>query len=164
MLDAAEPDGPGARPDGPGDLPVEGVAPDVGGVADHVAADTFDHRGKVKCGSLVCILPSRVCCARSPAEGGKGPECKTPAACMLFSALACDGPEDCSKGQVCCGASTSGIDAIIALCFGNCSASNARILCHTAADCPSGFKKCCSTKFSGGTLPVQYCEKGSTCP
>jgi len=145
--DVLKGDGPGAKSEG-------------GGSKDTIKADTFNHQGKVKCGPLVCTLPAKVCCAKLPSAGGKGPQCTSPAACMMASALACDGPEDCSKGNVCCGASTAGVDAILALCNATCPAPNGKVLCHSLSDCPSGFKNCCTKHVSGGTLPIKYCATG----
>ena len=91
--------------------------------------------GKITCGSASCdISLGQKCCTESYGSYSDQ-HCAT--SCS-YTAIACDGPEDCS-GHACCGIfggwSCSGTNA--------CSATQLQ-LCHTSLDCPQASPYCCA--------------------
>jgi hypothetical protein len=82
---------------------------------------------------LSCGLATHNCCVNTTG-GNNSNSCRTQA-CSGFGIeeATCDGPEDCSGGQLCCfndGATS---------CENSCN-NNAARLCHTDADCPNGLE------------------------
>lgn len=109
----------------------------------------------VTCGTLTCFSP-QICCIGF--AGGASYDCTTPEACTGLKAKAfCDGPEDCTSGQVCCASFPSG-DACKAAC-----ASGDSQLCHTDGDCKSG-QTCKGCASPGGGPTVSVCVTGGACP
>ena len=53
--------------------------------------------GTIACGNASCSVPGSKCCAGSPATG-----CQSTSADCPDVEIRCDGPEDCSGGQICC--------------------------------------------------------------
>src|SRR5262249_19270467 len=100
-------------------------------------AGEFDGPG---CG---CAIGDAACLG---CMGSSGPcfSCGGPMGCGEghFVVQACDGPEDCMPGQVCCGVSC--VDA--AMCSGE-------IACHKAADCPAN-QACCNGSFLSRCKPM----------
>jgi len=76
-----------------------------------------------------------VCCVSSPATQSTAGHCCEVTACAEV-AFQCDGPEDCTGGQVCCGIgySTSCMEE------GECFGANAFLLCRTNDDCRIGMQ------------------------
>jgi hypothetical protein len=109
-----------STPNGPPDL---GVGPG-GGTGDPDA-------GAVACGMQTCATPN-VCCATLLHA-----TCIAPGAqCLGGQTVACDGPEDCQDGDVCC-SGTFGTS-----CQHQCLGE---IRCHTADDCDGNNAHCCPT-------------------
>lgn len=83
---------------------------------------------------LVACAPGQVCCFDEvlPSEDHCGSECD-PDAAYTF---ACDGPQDCEAGSVCC-ASKSGSMVIGIGCVAGCASPNIE-LCESTADCTNG--------------------------
>ncbi len=108
----------------------------------------------VFCGSMTCIAPDSECCATQTLM------CQSPNAGCNGAAFDCDGPEDCSNGDICCGG--TGGSACTPLGGGGCQGGDVP-LCHTLDDCPKtngGFVACCPSP-QGGHL--HFCSK-NTCP
>ena len=102
--------------------------------------------GVVPCGDAECDLSTSVCCV-----GLGGQQCA--ASCGAFEApQACDGPEDCGDGQVCCVGFPSG-----AGCKASCGPSD-QTLCHDDGDC-SGENSCNACSFPGSP-PTNVCNTG----
>ena len=95
----------------------------------------------VMCGAAVCS-GTDVCCVTRPAGGMMiNTACSTAAACNanMGAPLMCDGPEDCTGGQACCGAFAGGMASASCSDPSVCAAYGT--LCHTMADCP-GTQMC----------------------
>ena len=70
-------------------------------------------------------------------------------------AFACDGPEDCSAGQVCCGSVLMGVLEYVH-CKASCDDTVSPHLCHAKPDCPNQLPYCCpSTRWTTG---ISYME------
>lgn len=89
-----------------------------------------------------CRLGSEICCVRSLAvdtciPAGQSCTCDLPD-CDVID-VACDGPEDCDAGQVCCG-TLFGASYRSFACAANCDyRTTQRIACHQENDeCPAG--------------------------
>jgi hypothetical protein len=82
-------------------------------------------------GGEVCCIPP------SPAPGATG-ACTAMTACADV-AFACDGPEDCAAGEVCCAKGYAAQCVAEADCFG----VDAYVLCHADADCESKLGTTC---------------------
>ena len=109
--------------------------------------------GEVACGASTCDVTTSVCCI-----GLAGAECIEGDTCAAFSAAQlCDGPEDCSAGEICCVGFPNG-----ASCTANADcASGQNELCHQDSDCRQG-ELCLSCNPPGSPDPVNLC--GATCP
>lgn len=86
--------------------------------------------------------------------------------CQQFDLpLRCDGPEDCTGGNVCC--VVSGLPPVnecrpAAMCEGSGSLQEPLRICNTSADCPAG-SGCCESATLRGLLPalmVGACVQG----
>jgi hypothetical protein len=78
---------------GTGGMPMGGTGGTGGGTTDQV----------VHCGSSACTVPNNYCC-QYVVSAGYSPTClSTGQPCNQGSEAYCDGPEDCSAGDVCCG-------------------------------------------------------------
>jgi hypothetical protein len=106
--------------------------------------------GSIVCGATTCSS-GQICCATF--TGGMVVQtCQSATAtCMGGATLTCDGPEDCTGGQVCCGmrSPTGGTTACVdaAMCtFGR--------LCHATTDC-TGTDMCCP--FMGLSVCAPRC-------
>ena len=104
---------------------------------------------QVVCSGAQCGA-SEVCCALN-AEKWSSAGCR-PAGGCADRELACDGPEDCPKGQSCCaeiGATPPGLQG--AHCATTCP-KLANALCHTPADC--GGNPCNAFDTAAGDFPT----------
>jgi len=84
-----------------------------------------------------CTPPEACCLPSSPTAADVG-ACSEAASCagLLF---ACDGPEDCSSDEVCCGKGQGSQCTTETDCFG----IDAYVLCHEDAHCESKVGKTC---------------------
>jgi hypothetical protein len=155
-------DGGGGGTDGGGGGTDSGVVGDDGGIVLMDGGGSTDGGGTVgiACMGMTCDATTEQCCVTMSSGGAMGACIARDATCM--GAVAdCDGPEDCSGGDVCCarvglgGASTTCEAA--AMCtpgsFGPFE------LCHAPADCTDDMDMCCPVMrfgFSGA-----YC--GAMC-
>jgi hypothetical protein len=91
--------------------------------------------GRITCGSTTCnISAGQKCCTESYGSYS-GQRC---ASSCSYTAIACDGPEDCG-GKACCGIFGGwGCSSVTA-----CSTTQLQ-LCHTSADCPVASPYCCA--------------------
>ena len=92
----------------------------------------------VACEGTICTVSSGPCCPSTTTMnrlGMCGSNC-------LPAAITCDGPEDCSNGNVCCSLESATTGFAGAYCVGAaaCTAPS-RLICHRPADCP-GSQKC----------------------
>jgi hypothetical protein len=106
----------------------------------------------VSCGTMTCT-GTDVCCVPGFGGGNTGATCA--AQCGPGeSTFACDGPEDCSGGQVCCmsrgGSSCTDPDS----CGGIGGGS---VACRTANDCQSGGDQCCPLQGTSVSVCAQVC-------
>lgn len=85
----------------------------------------------INCGGLTCDMNTQECCSDF-VMGVLTLTCETQGACP-GAVVTCDGPEDCSGGDVCC-AQQQGIE-----CAPTCGGL---VLCANQNDCPSG-SMCC---------------------
>ena len=109
----------------------------------------------VPCGMQTCTPGTNTptCCI-----GFSGTTCE--AACMIALTVACDGPEDCNTGDLCCLGSTGAQCATGACPPGGLIPSTQ--LCNVSTDCPTGFG-CCESATINGYLPgisVGACVEG----
>src|SRR5262249_18304969 len=99
-----------------------------------------------------CLPPTDECCIT---QGPVGPRCLSPAMQCAGAAFDCDGPEDCTNGELCCG------DPGGSQCSGGGCGGGEGVLCHTLNDCPgNGFVACCGVS---ATTRARYCSK-TACP
>jgi hypothetical protein len=128
---------------GGGDMAAGGDAHDM---ATSQAPDMTSFAGTY-CGNMICMKPTNECCVTSAAM-----VCQSEAVQCLGKFFDCDGPEDCTAPDQCCGS----INGSTCEAGGGCS--NGGIpLCHTVADCGGhGFVACCGAS-NGGHL--RFCSK-----
>jgi hypothetical protein len=94
-------------------------------------------------GDCQCGLPEACCVPTSPTATDVGAcSAATSCAALLF---ACDGPEDCNAGQVCCGKGLGAQCTTDADCFG----VDAFVLCHEDAHCESKLGTTCGPADPG---------------
>lgn len=140
-----------------------------GGAADTGApTGSSDLAGKVNCGDkgLVCTTASAACCIAYNPISGSTFSCT--GSCSGFGKISvpCDGPEDCSGGNVCCFRFDGSFSAS-AKCESKTTCTggtrNMAISCHTNADCPSAMT-CLECSDPGGAVKVRQCVNGGKCP
>ena len=103
------------------------------------------------CGTMTCVAPNDECCATQATV-----MCQSPNLPCAGAPYDCDGPEDCAKGETCCGGGTG--STCNQLNGGGCEGGRVP-LCHTLDDCPKsngGFVACCGSS-AGGHL--RFCSK-----
>lgn len=91
----------------------------------------------VACGMATCT-GTDICCVNFTG-GMVTMACSAPADCM-GAPVSCDGPEDCARGEACCGMRGTGGGGS-ASCVPDASCTFGR-LCHETADC-TGTDMCC---------------------
>lgn len=94
--------------------------------------------GSVICDTFSCDLSSAICCDYHNTD----PQC-LPQGTNCFPAIEvfCDGPEDCSGSDVCCGTviKTGGNENYIDFaCKATCDARGERVICGESGSCPMG--------------------------
>ncbi len=129
--------------------------------ADSGDADSGSFTG-IACGvqGLMCD-PSTVCCDEAP------PSCSSPpVSCAGGHVYACDGPEDCTGGEVCCILFDGGPGAMAgSSCLPSCVTGAIRYpACHDARDCEPGGACCDSLGGPAGLGPYRVCFAGGGCP
>ena len=101
-----------------------------------------------------CTTPTNVCCA-TIADAAVAVMCEASASCSMMAPvnLACDGPEDCTGNQVCCGTRSGGGLGFRSTCTnGNMcggGGGGARPLCHNHTQCPTAGDSCCTVSIGG---------------
>ncbi|MCS6798739.1 MAG: hypothetical protein NZ898_09430 [Myxococcota bacterium] len=123
-----------------------GIEMDASGTTDAGRRDGATPRdggaAGVMCGMEIC-RGGQVCCATF-GGGMTTAMCTDPDACRGAS-FACDGPEDCTDGTVCCGNRTgSGAGRTACASPDGCMFR----ICRTDEDCPSG-SECCPFMRTG---------------
>jgi hypothetical protein len=115
-----------------------GSSGDAGGAAGGSAGSggSVAGAGTVVCeGQTPCALSSSMCCYRF-----SGPSCQSNAAdCIGGADITCDGPEDCTSGQVCCARFGGGGFLIEMQCSsaGDCDGGGRRVVCSDdQPNCP----------------------------
>jgi hypothetical protein len=108
----------------------------------------------IDCGGSTCDPSTQFCCVtgNSPveqctAQNAVGPRCD-------FGAY-CDGPEDCPRGESCCGPTSAVSESV---CRPSCVGR--AVFCHADADCASG-DSCCPVFGFGWTH--SECMAGQVC-
>lgn len=133
--------------------------------------------GKIPCAMAMgmimsCDVSTQECCIQNPTpcDGGgdaggsdAGADAKPDAACGMGSGgskcvakgtckgdvtLACDGPDDCAAGQVCCfkPAAPMTTDEGATTCETTCPMGTA-VVCHEDKDCPMDRPNCCGKRL-----------------
>jgi hypothetical protein len=92
----------------------------------------------IACENMNCALPGNHCCFNY-----NEPEmCIMPGGdCTYGVVLACDGPEDCGAGEVCCATLyTKGVGNAYesVQCAATCTGKDFRVVCGASGDCPAG--------------------------
>jgi hypothetical protein len=97
----------------------------------------------VACGNMACALPATSCCNNY----NEPEECIAPGGdCTYGVVLACDGPEDCGAGEVCCATlytQGAGNSYEYTSCASTCTGKDFRVVCGASGECPQG--KTCGT-------------------
>jgi hypothetical protein len=102
----------------------------------------------VACNPSPCLQPTG-CCSFTG-----GVACASATICSrdLGILFACDGPEDCGAGEVCCGSDSSGT-----ICLAAFDCPNPTLhACHSSGDCvgnQGGVTNCCA-----GAGLYSYCD------
>jgi hypothetical protein len=92
----------------------------------------------IRCGSSQCS-GGAVCCIPFSNQGQE--TCTTGTCGANQFTRACDGPEDCATGSVCCGGDL--VSPFEATCTQGATCDTNPQICHTGADCPSSKPHCC---------------------
>lgn len=115
--------------------------------------------GTIRCRFETCDVGDEVCCEPYAGDAsGQHPTCGAPGSCA-WSEVACDGPEDCQAGQVCCVTSrvrSGGSTTPLSRCTSAAACTTLR-KCHTRADCAPALD-CCVTHPSTDGLCVETCR------
>lgn len=78
-----------------------------------------------------------------PPFDGSFAELLDPSSCTLLVAAACDGNEDCTGGQLCCGTFDSASFTYRSIeCSSSCEGDNQRVLCHPGDTCAAAGQVC----------------------
>jgi hypothetical protein len=114
----------------------------TGGSAGSTGTGGSPPTSTVECGANACGLPAQYCCA----HWNQPFECRTATSdlrtdCVYGVPVACDGPEDCSGGQVCCAQlfiQGQNRSVVSLTCQASCTASDQNVVCGASGTCPSG--------------------------
>ena len=143
----------------------------------------------VSCGSMTCSV-GQSCCVTVSGTGTTSATCITAGgSCTGGAELKCDGPEDCTASQFCCGTITftGGIDPDAgapmfnggaSACSGTCDfnlnqgppTQVTSRLCHFDADCAGltafgqNLDRCCSSAMAPGLHFCALAIAGISCP
>jgi len=132
-----------------------------GGSGGMMPDASFGPPGELTCGlngTTMTCSPGQLCCAVFVPTTQI--HCRTGSCMNGESTFACDGPEDCSGGQVCC----MDFNAILAFCAASCNTSqNQQEVCHTGATCPTQAPHCCTSNGSPSGICVATPPQGATC-
>jgi hypothetical protein len=104
-----------------------------------------DTAGTVSCGGdatseVPCVInPSQACCMAGQATA----TCTSSTGCVSTTQAVCDGPEDCTTGEVCCISDDGAMVSVRTQCLAQCPPSAGEIVvsvaCHVDSDCPTTF-------------------------
>jgi hypothetical protein len=105
----------------------------------------------VACGTaqqpMTCSLPGSACCDFAPGAGSDYCFAVAGGTCEGGVPIACDGPEDCSGGNVCCYDSSTGSSCAPPV---ECASGSSAIMCHLGDDSPCGAgSHCCGLHAAG---------------
>lgn len=142
---------------GPGDDagPTEDAGPmaDAGPMRDVGPMRDAGGSVGVMCGDMTCSATEQ-CCIMGIGSAGtcipRGDSC-------TGASIACDGPEDCDAGEVCCGRAGGGGGG--AACADSCGGPGGGgfELCHEMSDCSDGADMCCP---AGDFVPADgFCSE-----
>ena len=151
-------DGDDAGPDFDAGDSMDGSLPgDDGGTTDDGGGTTGDAGiVGVDCMGMICSGSTPRCCITRDPSGTAMATCIASDGMCMGVTAACDGPEDCSTGELCCvGFDTTGGGG--ATCRTMCGAGE-RAACHDVMDCPASdgrMPMCCP--FSGGGFTGSLC-------
>ena len=115
--------------------------------------------GQVTCGTATCNVPSQTCCTTLFPQGQS---CAATCSGGTSARGDCDGPEDCSGGELCCAPSGFSDLSMGTTCESSCGTRFR--MCQTDADCPGG-QSChtCEPPMGMGNV-VGLCNAGDRCP
>jgi len=144
-----------------------GMRPDAS-LNDAGANKTTITPNQVQCQGGPCTTPANVCCATLGADGGVSVMCEASATCPMMAplSLACDGPEDCTGNQVCCGQRAAGGLGFRSSCTtaNQCMGMGARPMCHDHTQCPMMTDSCCELSLGGAPAFTGRCYAPGTEP
>jgi hypothetical protein len=104
-----------------------------------------------------CNITNHYCCTIFGGGGLPTFECITDgvdAGSPCSAEQRCDGTEDCSSGQICCGQGNTG--GGVTQCKTACATGETQV-CHNHGQCPSAAPLCCTGSFAGFMLPFGGC-------
>ncbi|MEZ4219761.1 MAG: hypothetical protein R3B13_02450 [Polyangiaceae bacterium] len=130
-----------------------GAASGGSGNADAASSGGANTSGSVSCeGNNDCDLGNSFCCYRL-----SGPSCQSNnQSCSPGTDIFCDGPEDCSGGEVCCANLGNGSFVRRMECVqpNDCRGGDNRVVCGDAAQsCPDQ-----TTCSAVSNLPYRFCQ------
>ena len=127
-----------------------------GGRADVVACGTAAQ-------PTTCALPDMACCDFAPGAGNDYCFPVAGGVCEGGAPILCDGPEDCSGGDICCYQPNTGSSCAPPV---ECMSGGDAVMCHVGdtSTCDAG-ESCCGLHASGPSSggPFGICRVGS-CP
>lgn len=113
----------------------------------------------IDCMGVTCNAMTEQCCiTRDPGGGGAMGTCIASDAMCMGATAACDGPEDCGGGEVCC--ARVGLGGASTTCEASAMCASGAYgpfeLCHAPADCTDGTDMCCPVMMFG--FSGAYCS------
>jgi hypothetical protein len=154
--------------------PIDGHGGDGNKTDGPIDVGNFDF----PCGAGAPCRLDQVCCAMPGATTTFS--CVAPGSCPMADKITCDGPDECSGGQVCCGTYVPdgtgnppqcGITSLGTACTASascptnlansCSQTSTVTLCHHKAECTDSQNNQCCT-FSSGAAALTFCIDGTT--
>jgi len=95
----------------------------------------------VECDGSQCDLSAKVCCQKNEGGGNWGGSCLQKNQGCVGTAVACDGPEDCAAGTVCCGkVGSNAFTSLACTPEATCQyTSGYRVICGSSGVCPTGY-------------------------
>jgi hypothetical protein len=102
----------------------------------------------VECGPNACDPGSQKCCVTPDPGGGIPTEsCVATADPCPGADVTCDGPEDCTSPEICCGTVAQGGSSTCGT-VDSCGGAHL-VLCQEDADCPQDTPNCCANVVFG---------------
>ncbi len=126
-----------------------------GGVVVVDASTADGSTGRIDCGMMTCDAATEECCVMGVGSGMVTTSCiPMGGTCMGGGTAACDGPEDCASGDVCCGTGGGGSFSVDCAPSAMCGGFTSFELCHTAGDCTDTRDMCCPFMAMGVSTAI----------